>query len=135
MATSKKVLFRQFDPVIYPRNLWVAVGSVSIETIKDQFEVSKGLSRDYEDTAHKCGGIAMKVVQLNTRFQGILMIIKKKSATVSTIAHESVHIADYIFEEIGAYSQDFNELNEQYAYLVGWAADCIDKALKNKFKP
>ena len=132
MVTSKKVQFHQFDPVIYPRNLWVAVGRVSIETIKEQFEVSKDLSRDYEDNGHKCNGIAMKVVQLNTRFQGILMIIKKKSAPVSTIAHESVHIADYIFEEIRAYSQDFDDLNEPYAYLVGWAADCIEKALKNK---
>lgn len=46
-------------------------------------------------------------------------------------AHEAVHVADYIFDELGMYTQSFVNHNEQYAYLVGWAAGCISKTLVN----
>jgi len=128
----RKAIIHQFDPVIYPRYLWVVIGSICIDTIKERFSVDKDLARDYEDNEKTKGGFAIKVVQLNTRNQGILVVIPKRSASVRTIAHESVHVADYIFEEIGAYAQDFKYLNEQYDYLVGWAADCIDRVVKNK---
>lgn len=49
-------------------------------------------------------------------------------------AHEAVHIADYIFEQLGMYSQQFHDNNEQYAYLVGWAAGCISKTIIKNIK-
>jgi len=128
----KKTIIHQFDPVIYPRNLWVVIGSICIDTIKERFKIDKDLSRDYEDNEKTKGGFTIKVFQLSNREQGVLVVIPRWNVSVKTIAHESVHVADYIFEEIGACTQDFKYLNEQYAYLVGWAADCIGKALKNK---
>ena len=54
------------------------------------------------------------------------MIIDMDTAT---IAHESVHVADYYFQVTGCNSEDFTDGNEAYAYLVGWAAGCIANVL------
>lgn len=46
---------------------------------------------------------------------------------INTIAHESVHIADYTWLYIGGGAA--NEVNEPYAYLVGWIAGKISEYL------
>lgn len=43
----------------------------------------------------------------------------------NTIAHESTHITDAIWQLIGARAESFDERNEPYAYLVGWVAGKI----------
>jgi hypothetical protein len=52
--------------------------------------------------------------------------------SASVIAHESVHIANFIFKSIQADLDIDND--EPYAYLVGWIANEIDKVkdLNNK---
>ena len=51
---------------------------------------------------------------------GILVILMNEDkVTTDVIAHESVHVADYFYEQLGLYSQDFSSGNEAYAYLVG----------------
>lgn len=60
---------------------------------------------------------------------GVLVAFQDEDVSVKTIAHESVHVADAMFDWCGIYSQGFDESNEAYAYLVGWAAECIDDYL------
>lgn len=55
---------------------------------------------------------------------------KKTKLTHGVIAHESVHIANYTFDSIGA-KQDFNN-DEPYAYLVGWVTDEVYKFMNKK---
>jgi len=50
--------------------------------------------------------------------------------TFNTIAHEVFHAANYIFESIGAKPDTQND--EPQAYLVGWIAGEVHKALKKK---
>ena len=129
---KNKTIIHQFDPVIYPRYLWVIIGKIDLPAIKERFEIEKSLLRDIEDNGEKCSGITIKASEIDTRNQGVIVVIKRSSLNTSVIAHESVHCADYMFDEVGAYSQHFNDTNEPYAYLVGWIANCIDKVRRGK---
>lgn len=62
------------------------------------------------------------------------MVMQPEEIVAGDEAHEAVHVADYIFEQLDMYSQDFSSANEQYAYLVGWAAGCISKTIINNKK-
>lgn len=55
------------------------------------------------------------------RFEGI------KSARMGVVAHEADHVADEVYNYIGA-EPDINN-NEPHAYLVGWVAACVEEAL------
>ena len=74
----------EFDPVIYPRKLWVAV---STDTFSDRFE---GVS-EWDDTAD---AIVDCVRDKQRNLGGILVRYESKNAiTIANIAHESSHIA------------------------------------------
>lgn len=50
--------------------------------------------------------------------------------THATIAHESVHAADFLFEQIGA-KHDFDN-PEPYSYLVGWITNEVYEFIHEK---
>ena len=112
----------EFDPVIYPRKLWVAV---STYTFSDRFE---GVS-EWDDTAD---AIVDCVRDKLRNLGGILVRFESKNATIANIAHESSHIAMNIFDYIGAKVDLANQ--ETFSYLVGWVADCINQVRTGKFK-
>lgn len=113
----------EFDPVIYPLKLWVAV---STDTFSDRFE---GVS-EWDDTAD---AIVDCVRDKQRNLGGILVRYESKNAiTISNIAHESSHIAMNIFDYIGAKVDLANQ--ETFSYLVGWIADCINQVRTGKFK-
>ena len=103
----------EFDPLIYPRKLWVAV---STDTFSDRFE---GVS-EWDDTADAI----VDCVRDKLRNLG--------GITIANIAHESSHIAMNIFDYIGAKVDLANQ--ETFSYLVGWVADCINQVRTGKFK-
>lgn len=53
--------------------------------------------------------------------------------SISTIAHEAFHAANFILEYVGA---DFfmDGTNEHWAYLIGWVAECIQDFSNQSFK-
>lgn len=55
---------------------------------------------------------------------------KRTKLSHGVIAHESVHIVNFVFDNIGA-KQDFNN-DEPYAYLVGWVTDQVYKFMYKK---
>ena len=58
---------------------------------------------------------------------GVLVSIINKNIKVDVIAHEATHVANLIWDCIGE-----NEPSEEAnAYLVGYAAKCINNAIKN----
>lgn len=123
--------FYLFDPIIYPRNLWVSI-SPDINTIKKYFEISDKDEKEYINYIKLCNAIGFAVVEKKSNFQGILMVFRnKKDFTIKTIAHEATHIADYFYDEIGAYGQSYKDKNEPFCYLVGWAAECLGKVKNN----
>lgn len=139
---QKKPKIDKYDPIIYPRKLWVTRDIVGLNKI---FQFNKlrstkeectsaydELVEEYDSSDHIL--ITCPVTHKVTGEYGALVIIMRDDIEAGSEAHEAVHVADYIFDELGMYSQTFADSNEQYAYLVGWAAGCISKTIINNKK-
>ena len=122
----------KYDPQIYPRMLWVAV-KPEYKTIKNNF-CQDGIvltEEQFNSFKNRAYGVTIDVRNIRSNDLGVLIIVFD-GAKAESFAHESVHFADYIFEELGIKSQPFSESNEPYAYLVGWCTKCIEKSIKDK---
>ena len=126
---------------IYPRTLWIVnVENDDPTSLLKRFVFFKNLpgwstvdgSIDDElcDSAESAIAGCYIVQEKSTGILGMLLVIfRSGDMDTATIAHESVHIADYYFQVTGCNSEDFTDGNEAYAYLVGWAAGCIANVL------
>ena len=124
-----------FDPVIYPRKLWILYRP-SLETINKYFVLkdrSEYTKEDYDDLTGTSKGELSSVIYKDGELYGGLIIFTLKP-TIGTITHECMHFCDYLYEEIGALSQSFSNKNEPYAYLAEWVGNCIEYILNDKIK-
>ena len=120
---KKTIQVHEFDPVIYPRKIWI---TTSKNSYFEGFEELPVMDKSEDacvclakNTARNLGGIFI-------RFDG------RKSMTTSNIAHESVHAALEIFDYVNARIEAENQ--EPFAYLVGFIADCCEQVKKNRIK-
>lgn len=109
----------QFDPQIYPRKLWVAVGVPTselnekfVDEIKDMDDSNDAETLPIQQKEPLLGGVLV-------RFENL------KSMRPDNIAHEATHAALEIFDYVDARIQYDNQ--EPFAYLVGWVVKCIDE--------
>lgn len=126
---------------IYPRTLWIVnVENDDPTSLLKRFVFFKNLpgwstvdsSVDNElcESADSAIAGCYIVQEKSTGVLGMLLVIfRLGDMDTSTIAHESVHVADYYFQVTGCNAEDFTDGNEAYAYLVGWAAGCIANVL------
>lgn len=133
---KKKPKIYMYDPQIYPRRLYVAI---EVNNLQDHFRL---LSTDGtvefsdEEAAEDFYGkdyamVTRSVINKEDNKYGVLIQIPdlEEINAESDIPHESVHAADYIYQELGLYTEEFKDGNEAYAYLVGWIAGCISKSI------
>lgn len=119
-----------FEPNIYPRKLWV-VTDANEKSINQKFIFftnNGGICNADFNLISDSLATTCVVAEKKTMDKGIMVFLNNE-IKIGTIAHESVHVADIIFQELGMYTQDFSESNEPYAYLVGWIANCISKCV------
>lgn len=133
-----KTIFHKFDPIIYPTNLWVCK-KPTVEEFLDFFDFdNSGLPANHKlnyDPNIFAIAQCIPVIHKESKEYGIVcVVIRKSEMSISVCAHEAIHIADYIYESCSMETQSFTNRNEPYAYLVGWATDCIEQVVKNKFK-
>jgi len=116
------MIFKEFNPLIYPRLLWVVVDP-DIEELKSIFsEIDLDTTSDAQ-VHHICN---------KENKGGILLIFQsKKSLTTSIITHESIHAAMDILEYID-FKLDYDN-QEPLTYLAGWIADCVYR-VKNEIQ-
>lgn len=123
----------KFDPIIYPRKVWVAKGG-SKKDLSDLFDDSE--SDPYmlsDDVVKSSYAITDDVTERSSGDYGVVVWLHKpKDLTTGTLAHEADHAANLIFKAIGAKVDVSND--EPHAYLVGFVTDCIDKVLTGKAK-
>ena len=51
---------------------------------------------------------------------------------IKGIAHEALHVSSVVFSDIGVKGDFYND--EAQAYLVGFAADCINQVVVGRYK-
>lgn len=120
---------------LYPLTLYVCTYE-ELEDVKKKFDAynlmedlrtqtnPKTIITDF--FGHGFTGLVMDRTNGNL---GVLVSLEDELADVATIAHESVHVADAIFDYCGICGQGFDESNEPYAYLVGWIVGKISEYL------
>ena len=126
-----KFEIRKFDPVIYPRKVWVAKGGTK-QNLADLFDDSESdpymISDEVVTTSY---AITDDVTERSSGDYGVIVWLHKlNDITTATMAHEADHAANLIFKAIGAKVDVRND--EPHAYLVGFITDCIQKVKTGK---
>ena len=131
-----KVTIHEFDPVIYPFRLWVAV-KPSYEQITSEFGFIGSDGNEIAPTKEQFmpkSAIATTYYVYNkkdSRVGSIVLIWSKKELSVDTIAHESTHVTDLLCDKTNVSGYNFED-GEARAYFTGWVAGCIDKVKRGK---
>ena len=123
-------MLREFNCEIYSRRLWIAT---SWEDVKDKFttygEYEFKKSEDAYATTYP------QVMRKTTGKYGVLIVFYDcdklgGSKMVEHIAHESLHTANAIFNELGV---EYSVIHDEHAaYMVGWVAKCCWKVLQKE---
>ncbi len=115
---KKELGYYEYDPVIYPRKLWVHIGRDLEELIDAEFDGCNPPGKEY-------GGVTYgEAVRKSDNRYGVLVSFKTgKDMTMDVCAHEASHACDDIE---GAITMEHG--GEASAYLLGWIASCINKA-------
>lgn len=123
-------MIQEFKTEIYLRRLWVAT---SWEDVKDKFTTYG----EYDFKEHEnCGAVTYpRIEKKASGMRGVLIVFNMNinmggSEIVGNIAHESVHAANAIFDELNIAYDLVND--EHAAYLVGWVAKCCWKVLQKE---
>lgn len=134
MGMIKKTVIHQFDPTIYPRKLWV-IKSGSVNDILDAFTEPDGEEINLVIyTGKESSAMTIKVIHKESRCYGVLVWLCDGKANIENVAHEAVHVASCIFDDLGMTMGFDGGKDEHFAYLVGFAADCINQVRTNKFR-
>lgn len=122
-SKKRQAKIYQFDPMIYPRFLWVVTGG-DYSDIKKWFQTYSGEEIEESDVSNLCG-MAISVTFRQTRSLGILIWFPDiRLAKANWITHESVHGTLEFFDQLGLRVDYRNQ--EPVAYLAGWFAECIE---------
>ena len=129
-----RLKIHQFNPTIYPRKLWVIKGG-SVENIQEAFLEPNGdeIILNFENYNYPAA-TTLKVRQKGTDLLGVLVWLMSSKIDVQIIAHESVHVASCIFDDTGMTLGFDGGKDEHFAYLVGFAADCINQVVTGRFR-
>ena len=117
---KKKILgYFEYDPVIYPRKLWVHIGYDLKELAPKAFyNVVIDENKDYRGVEYG------EVVRKSDDKYGILVSFpNRKYMTMDVCAHEASHVCDDLEKATG-----LEHGGESSAYLIGWIASCINNA-------
>ena len=115
----KKKGYYEYDPVIYPRKVWVHIGTNFKELASEIFEGEL----IFDDKTYD-GAVFEEVIRKSDEEYGILATFpSSKEMTMGVCSHEASHICDAIEKAIG-----MEHGGEASAYLLGWIASCINKA-------
>ena len=126
-----KFIIEKFDPVIYPRKVWVCKGGDKHD-LEKYFDDMEGDSYQVSNCVVKSSyAITDDVSEKSTGDYGVVVWLHRMDGfTDGLVAHEADHAANRIFKAIGASVDCDND--ETHAYLVGFITDCIWKVKRQR---
>ena len=124
---KKKSLIHTFENGIYPIKIYVVINPTE-DSIKENFINNDNSEIGLEYNSYAMAFVHKNVVILKSDGKfGVLVSIVNKNIKVDVIAHEAAHVENMIWDWIG----ETEPSEEANAYLVGYAAKCINNAIKN----
>lgn len=126
----------EFDPVIYPTKVWVALDDVTIDEIDEAFEAicndDTGVPfKENHTLLERYTDAKTIVVGCKEQHRTGCLVLMRKNTALKSLSHEADHCADYLFEEIGETERSYNH-GEPYAYYQSWVFDCLYKVKKGE---
>lgn len=125
MKKKQKKILDKYNPIIYPRILYVCK-NCTLKDLQDRFTTRSGteISDKWDPSSET---FIFYAIDKKTKDWVILVCIGYKSDSMADyicdICHEAEHVKQSIFEDIGLPTTVDSQ--EADAYLVGWAAKCI----------
>jgi hypothetical protein len=121
-------MIHQFDPVIYPRKIWITYDA-TVKELNEYFPEGDGCDRYFGEMSETVDA-AVYFTRSKDKLGGCLLrFTGRNSMDMKNVSHESVHAANGIFRYCGLDADTRND--EAHAYLVGWIAKCCEE-VKNK---
>lgn len=125
----------QFINHIYPRMLYVVVTD-SATLLNQNFENRENPDNEISQSDFDNNkAITFRCTHRSSLDLGVCVAFRKKEyMQVKEMAHEALHVSSSIHNDLGiAMGFGIGE-DETAAYIVGWAADCINQVKTGKFK-
>lgn len=118
---------------LYPFTLYVANGNTNLSDYFDFYYTTTDQRNDekienFEPHRPGCYAVTFLVREKKTRNVGALIVLY--DAQGSTLAHESIHYADAVYDYLRMNGEGYDSGNEQYAYLVTWCYEQLEDYLK-----
>lgn len=127
MKVNKLQIF-EYDPVIYPFKLWVAITS-DINSFSDKFKHYPSGKKYKIKEFSKLVAFVDTVSDIETEKIGFLVVFKSyKECSAGCMAHEATHVSDRAWSYLG----EVGSGKESNAYLVEWVVDCIERVKLGK---
>lgn len=121
----KKKGYYEYNPVVYPRQLYVMIGATK-EDIEKCFDNTGDWSQGDNDDVW-----ATTIPEVTCKADGIhgeLVVFKSKSKmNAGTMAHEAFHVLSVMMDLLPLRCEPYGT-NEHLAYLLQWIVDCTNKA-------
>lgn len=118
-----------FDPVIYPRKVWITYDATSDE-LNEMFPTGDANGNRFEDEDGYCGITYRTADKEDVGGVLIRFANNKEAMTPWNIAHEAIHAAGYICNYVGIEADWKND--EAFTYLVTWIIKCCITTLQKE---
>lgn len=123
--TKKRLRIDTYDPVIYPRLLFVCKNA-TLNDLRKRFVCRDGDELDDEWDPVE-GTFTLYVKDRTTDLYGVLINLAdwalKSDKLINNITHEAEHAKISIFED--CHLDTDSKSQEADAYLIGWIAQCV----------
>ena len=119
-------MIHEFDPVIYPRRIWITYDATAKE-LNEKFPEGDCSGKVFldDDLKDSYGAeYSVGVVEPERKGGFLLRFPNKETMTPCNITHECIHAATGIFKYIGASVDTDND--EPFTYLVSWIVKCCE---------
>ena len=122
--------YYEYDPVIYPRKLWVMPQATEAE-IRMCFTEHDGEEIEWDEKECFATTFPEVCAKADGKY-GVLVVFKgKASMTMGNICHEASHVLD-CFIDVLPLAREPRGHNEHLSYLLQWIGDCMNRARLGK---
>lgn len=113
-SMNNKPKIYTFDPVIYPRMVWIAITTDNVEGFSNVSKMDDSMKAVIDE------------VHDNNNFGGVLIrFASLEDMSTDTIAHEACHAAFSILNYVGVINDYDNQ--EAFCYVVEWVTKCCEE--------
>ena len=118
----------EFDPIIYPRKLWITYDA-SAEELNTKFPSGDLYGNRFKEEDGYYG-ITCRTADNNNKGGVLIRFADNKEAmTLPHMIHETIHAAGLICQYVGIEADWDND--EAFTYLATWIAKCCEE-VKNR---